>query len=74
MSQLVWCTCVPSLNTYLLTAQLLALEYLQFKSENPWDLVLNLSASAVSLLSISPVEFALFFDDAGELGLPKGKI
>lgn len=42
------------------TAQLFALEYLQFKSENPWDLMLKLSAIGV-LPDVSPVKFAIFF-------------
>ena len=49
VSQLVWLlekaahVCAESMNGAS-TAQLFALEYLQFKSENPWDLMLNLSA------------------------------
>lgn len=63
-SQLVWLSekaahvCAESVNGAS-TAQLFALEYLQFKSENPWDLMLKLSAIGV-LPDVSPVKFALF--------------
>lgn len=76
-SQLVWLSekaahvCAESVNGAS-TAQLFALEYLQFKSENPWDLMLKLSAIGV-LPDVSPVKFAIFFYDAGKLGLQKGK-
>ena len=78
MSQLVWLlekaahVCAESVNGAS-TAQLFALEYLQFKSENPWDLMLNLSAIG-SLPAVSQShQVCYFFYNAGKLGLHKGK-